>query len=407
MGIKVFSEIGKMKKVLLHFPSEELNNLTPKYLGDLLFDDIPWLPLAQKEHNAFAQVFKDHNIEVYYVENLIKQVIDSNKEIKQQFINDFINEANINSETLEEIAKNYLESLDTTELINKMISGIKRNDLTGSKNRTLTDYLSTNPFVINPMPNLYFTRDPMASLGEGVLINKMFYETRRRETIFVDYIFKFHPEFKKCNKYYDRNEKFNIEGGDVLVLNSKTIIIGASERTSSQAIEKLAKNLFYENKVSFDKILVFSMPKQRTFMHLDAIFTQVDYDKFAIHGGVGKELVVYEVSKQEGTNKKLQVKPLKGKLEEILESYIGKKITLIPCGGHDQVTADREQWSDGSNCLCIEPGVVIAYERNEITNSILEENGIKVIRIPSSELSRGRGGPRCMSMPLERELIEE
>ena len=406
-AINVFSEIGKLKTVLLNYPREELNNLTPKYLEDLLFDDIPWLPLAQKEHDAFAQAFKDNGVEVLYLVDLISEVISLDNSIRDEFIEAFIEQADINSDTLTKVVKDYLYSFsDNHLLIEKMIAGIKRTELPNYKNRTLTDYINNNAFVVNPMPNLYFTRDPFCSIGNGVSINKMYFETRRRETLFANFIFKYHPRFKDTPQYYSSTEKFNIEGGDVCVLNKETLIIGVSQRTSPQAIEKLAKNLFYKNETTFKQILVFTIPKMRTFMHLDTVFTQVDYNKFAIHGGIYNSLKVYEVTKSDRPNK-LKTKYLNGRLEEILSRYINKEVILIPCGAGDDISADREQWSDGSNFVCIKPGVVIAYERNTITNELLEKYGIKVIKIPSSELSRGRGGPRCMSMPIIREDIED
>ena len=255
------------------------------------------------------------------------------------------------------------------------------------------------------MPNLYFTRDPFAIIGNGVSLNKMYSVTRSRETIYGKYIFKYHPDYKDTSLYYDRTYPNNIEGGDILVLSDKVLLVGMSQRTNPNAIEKLAKNLFYNFDTKYEHILVFAIPKFRTFMHLDTVFTQVDYDKFTIHKECYNVLKLYEISKKE--NNKLRIEERKEKLEDVLESYIHKPITLIPCGGNDSVSADREQWSDGSNTIAIAPGEVIAYERNDITNKVLESYNIKVHTIPSSELSRGRGGPRCMCMPLLRENLKE
>ena len=196
----------------------------------------------------------------------------------------------------------------------------------------------------------------------------------------------------------------SIEGGDILVLNKKTFIIGCSQRTTPVAIENLAKNVFYNSDSGFENIVVLTIPQARTFMHLDTIFTQVDIDKFTIHTGCYDSLKIIEIHKAD--NNKLSVNEFNGELTDVLEKYIGKKVTLIPVGGDDSVSADREQWSDGSNTIALAPGKVIAYERNDITNNILRKNGIEVFEIPSSELSRGRGGPRCMCMPLEREDLE-
>ena len=404
--IKVFSEIGKLNKVLLHEPGEELENLTPKYLGELLFDDIPYLPLAKREHQAFADAFRKEGIEVVYLVDLISETLDMDIEIKKAFISQFIKEAKVTSDTLSQLLTDYLLSFDDTKLmIKKLISGIKKAELPGYEKRNLADFVGEYPFLTDPIPNLYFTRDPFASIGNGVSLNKMYSRTRSRETIFGEYIFKYHKDYKDTPLYYSRYENLNIEGGDILVLNDKVLLIGVSERTHPAAIEKLCKNLFYKNITSFEKVLAFTLPKMRTFMHLDTIFTQVDYDKFTIHHECYEMMRIFEINRDDSRPGKLKVTELNQKVDVILSNILGRKIIMIPCGGRDTVSADREQWSDGSNTICIRPGVVIAYERNYITNEVLKNYGIKVITIPSSELSRGRGGPRCMSMPLERSEI--
>ncbi|MBO4667632.1 MAG: arginine deiminase, partial [Bacilli bacterium] len=282
--VKVFSEIGKLKKVLLHRPGEELENLTPKYLDDLLFDDIPYLPLAQKEHDAYAEAFRKEGIEVVYLVDLVAEVLDISLDIKKEFISQFIKEAGVTSDTITGLLENYLLSFkDTKEMVLKIISGIKKKEVPGYEKRNLSDFVGDYPFVTDPIPNLYFTRDPFACIGSGVSLNKMYSITRRRETIFGEYIFKYHKDYKDTPLYYNRNELLNIEGGDILVLNDKVLMIGVSERTHPMAIEKLCKNIFYKNETSFEMVLAITLPKMRTFMHLDTIFTQVDYDKFTIH----------------------------------------------------------------------------------------------------------------------------
>ena len=405
--IKVNSEIGKLKVVLLHEPGEELHNLTPSKLDDLLFDDIPWLPLAKKEHQAFAKTFKDAGVKVVYLVDLMSEVLDLSKELKNQFIDQFINEANIHSNTLKEVTAEYLKSFNNSkELVLKTIAGIKKTDLPNHQIISLADHVEDYLFVADPMPNLYFQRDPFASIGGGVSLNKMYSVTRSRETIYASYIFKYHPEYKTTPLYYSRYEDVNIEGGDVMVLNNHVLVVGVSQRTCPEAVEKLAKNLFFNNDTDFDTVLAFTIPNARTFMHLDTVFTQVDKNKFTIHKGCYKQLKIFRITKDMNLDNKLKVVELPQKLEEVLESYVGMPVTLIPCGGEDAISADREQWSDGSNTIAIAPGEVIAYERNDITNAALIKNGIKVHIIPSSELSRGRGGPRCMCMPLVREELD-
>ena len=406
--IQVNSEIGRLKVVLLHEPGEELHNLTPSKLDDLLFDDIPWLPLAKKEHQAFAKTFIDAGVKVVYLVDLATEVISLSPQIKDEFIHQFVAEASIHSNTLKEITIEYLKAMtDNRQVVLKAIAGIKKTDLPNHQIKSLADHVDDYAFVTNPMPNLYFTRDPFASIGNGISLNKMFSVTRSRETIFGEFIFKYHPEYKNTPQYFSRYDEVNIEGGDIMVLNNHVLIVGISQRTCAEAIEKLAKNLLIENDTTFDTVLAFTIPNQRTFMHLDTVFTQVDKDKFTIHKGCYDKLKIYRLTKSLKDDHKVSVVELEQKLEEVLESYLNLPITLIPCGGDDVISSDREQWSDGSNNLAISPGEIIAYERNDITNAILINNGIKVHSIPSSELSRGRGGPRCMCMPLVREEIEE
>ena len=406
--IKVNSEIGRLKVVLLHEPGEELHNLTPSKLDDLLFDDIPWLPLAKKEHQAFAKTFTDAGVKVVYLVDLMVEVLNLSNDIRKQFIDQYIKEANIHSNTLREVATEYLKNIkDNRELVLKTIAGIKKKDIPSYRISTLTDHVVDYLFVTDPMPNLYFARDPFASIGEGVSLNKMYSVTRSRETIYGEYIFKYHPVYKTTPLYYSRYEDVNIEGGDIMVLNNHVLIVGVSQRTTPEAIEKLAKNLFFNSDTDFDTVLAFTIPQARTFMHLDTVFSQVDKNKFAVHKGCYDKLKIYRLTKDMNLDGKLKVLPLEQKLEEVLESYIGLPITLIPCGGDDAISADREQWSDGSNTIALAPGEVIAYERNDITNEALKKAGVKVHIIPSSELSRGRGGPRCMCMPLVREEVED
>lgn len=405
MAIRVTSEIKPLKKVLLHRPGCEIENLTPDTMERLLFDDIPYLEIAQAEHDEFAQILRDNGVEVVYLDKLMTEVIESSLEIREMFIKQFIEEAGIKNESRKEIVYNFLNNIkDANSLVRKTMAGIYKKELPESKGTKLVELVGDNyPFEADPMPNLYFTRDPFASIGNGVSLNKMYSVTRNRETIYADYIFKYHKDFKgKVEKFYDRDYDFHIEGGDILNLTEKVLAIGISQRTEADAIDKIADEIFFKsNNNEIETILAFNIPNNRAMMHLDTVFTQIDVDKFTIHPGMHEALQVFEINKVEDG---IKINEVNDELENILAKHLGvEKVTLIKCGGGDKVIGDREQWNDGSNTLCIKPGHVIVYSRNKITNQILQENGITTHIMASSELSRGRGGPRCMSMPLLRE----
>ena len=402
-GVNVKSEIAPLKKVLLHRPGNELLNLTPNTLGELLFDDIPFLPVAQEEHDAFAAALRDHGVEVVYLEDLMTEVLDDNPDVREQFLKQFIEEAGIRTDRYQKIIFDYLNDNypNSRDLVLKTMEGINLTELHTDKQNSLVDLVSeASKMVVAPMPNLYFTRDNFAMIGNGVSINRMYSVTRNRETIYGEYIFKYHPDFKDVPQYYSRYNTFHIEGGDILNINDKVLAIGISQRTEPDAIDAIAKNIFGDPTSPIETILAFNIPNSRAFMHLDTVFTQIDTDKFTIHPGIMGPLTVFEIT-AEGDG--IKVKEVNGTLESILETYVGHPVELIPCGGGDRIAAEREQWNDGSNTLAIAPGVVVVYERNDVTNKVLEERGVECIQIPSAELSRGRGGPRCMSMPIWRE----
>ena len=404
-GVNVKSEIGNLKKVILHRPGDELLNLTPNTLEELLFDDIPFLPVAQEEHDAFANILRGEGVEVVYLEDLMAEVLDAKPELRQQFLDQWIYEAGIRTDMYHDIITDYINSnyAGTKDMVMKTMAGINLQELPQKDTHLLVDMVSDRcKLVCAPMPNLYFTRDPFAMIGNGVSINRMYSVTRNRETIYGDYIFKYHPDFAGTPTYYDRNDTFHIEGGDILNINEHVLAIGISQRTEPDAIDAIAHNVFNDETSTIDTILAFNIPSSRAFMHLDTVFTQIDYDKFTIHPGIMGPLTVFEIT-AEGDG--IKVKEMSGKLEDILEKYVGNPVKLIPCGGGDRIAAEREQWNDGSNTLCVRPGTVVVYQRNNVTNDVLYKQGINCLEMPSAELSRGRGGPRCMSMPAWREAL--
>ncbi len=407
-SINVFSEIGELQTVMLKRPGPEIENLTPDIMERLLFDDIPHLSVIQKEHDQFADTLRENGVEVLYLEKLSAEAIDASG-TKEAFVKAMLDESNIQSENVYKALTDYLLAMDTLEMVETMMAGVRKKDVDVESNR-LADISDRHqyPFYMDPMPNLYFTRDPGAAIGHGLTVNNMLYAARKRETLFIETVMKHHPRFKNSGIeiWRDRNESTYMEGGDELVLNEKVLAIGISQRTEARAIEELALDLF-EKGSSFEKILAIKIPNVRAMMHLDTVFTMIDYDKFTIHPGILEldgsiDTYILEKSDEAGRVKITH----ETDLTKVLKEALGvDNIDLIQCGGGDAIAAPREQWNDGSNTLAIAPGVVVTYDRNHVSNALMREKGIKVIEIESSELSRGRGGPRCMSMPLVRKKV--
>ena len=402
-GLHNTSEIGRLKKVMLHRPGKELENLMPEYLERLLFDDIPYLKVAQAEHDAFAQCLRDNGAEVVYLRDLVEETL-AEPDVRRELTEQFLDEAGLENHRIREILQDYFAEMDSGALVDTMMAGVRKSDIRGFETGKLADYLSFRsdeyPFLIDPMPNLYFTRDPFATIGTGVSLHRMHTVTRNRETLFGKFIFQYHPVYKDAPKWYDRGETSSLEGGDILILSPEVLAVGISQRTEEDSIDKFAHTVLSISK-TFKKILAFNIPKSRSFMHLDTVFTMVDRDKFTVHPNILSEITVYVMELVDG---KVHIREEQGRLEDILKKHLElEQVTLIKCGSDSPIDAAREQWSDGSNTLAIAPGEVVVYERNYVTNRILEDNGITVHTIPCSELSRGRGGPRCMSMPFVRE----
>ena len=400
-GIHNFSEIGKLNKVLLHRPGKELEKLTPNNFERLLFDDIPYLKVAQEEHDRFAEVLKENGVEVcYYQQETAKALADI--EVRRNFVNEFVNMTKDFSESIREAVVEFLMAKEPEDLVATCIAGVFSDEIKASAGSLFDIVKSEDVFALDPMPNLYFTRDPGACVGNGINIHHMSTPARRRESLLLEYMTKYNRDFalEDTPMWYEIGGKYSIEGGDVLVLSKEIVAIGFSQRTTLAGIECFAENLLRNSE--FKKVLVFDIPKCRAFMHLDTVFTMVDYDKFTIHPEIEGPLGVYEITL--GADGQLKYNAMMDELANILALELKlPAVDLIRCGGGDLIAAQREQWNDGSNTLCIAPGTVVTYERNYVTNDLLDKRGIKVLSIPSAELSRGRGGPRCMSCPVNRD----
>lgn len=401
LAIHNYSEIGKLKKVLLHRLGREIEALVPANFERLLFDDIPYLRVAQQEHDIFAALLKKFGAEVvYYVDETEKALQDDR--VRRKFVEEFLTESNITSPGMRESLTEYLMGKTVRDMVEAVIAGIKKSDVEVSQIMGLADFIASSyPYFTDPMPNLYFTRDPGACLADGLSVHHMSTKARRREALLLRYMYQYNKDFapQGTNLWYDYDHEYSIEGGDVLVLSQDLVAIGLSERTTACGIERFAKNIL--NRSSFKKILVFDIPKTRAFMHLDTVFTMVDGDKFTIHPEIEGPLQIYAITPGKDG---IRFESLQEGLSKVLSRELRlPAVELIRCGGDDAIAAQREQWNDGSNTLAIAPGRVITYERNYVTNDLLDKKGIEVITMPSSELSRGRGGPRCMSCPVSRE----
>ncbi len=403
--ISNYSEIAPLKKVLMHRPGDEFLNLTPNTLERLLFDDIPYLKVAQQEHDAYANALRAEGVEVIYLVDLVAEAIENGgKSVRKKFLEQFITEAGVTSPKIMKHCYTFLNGIkDTKEMIRKCIAGIDISEL--KKLGSVSGFYSTRDtgrMIIDPIPNLYFQRDPMATVGHGATLHRMWSVTRTRESIFMQYVYEYHPFYDDVKLYYDRSEPYCIEGGDIQVLSPEVVAIGISQRTEPDAIADFAKRLFKDRSNKFKYVLAIDIPDERSFMHLDTVMTQVDVDKFAVQDAVMDISTVYEITAGKGGE--IEVVEIHQSLQKVLEKYLHlNKVELIKCGNGKRIDAEREQWSDGVNLLCVRPGVVMAYDRNYVTNATLKRHGIKVIEIPSSELSRGRGGSHCMTMAIARE----
>ncbi len=396
-GIHIYSEIKNLKKVLLHRPGKEIDNLTPGNKEAMLFDDLPDALLAGIEHDAFAEVLRTHGVETVYIENLLADLL-TNMDVRASFIQDFLVEGGIHAKNVAPLSEWLMDFSSSQELSDLLIAGIRNNKdipiklpIAPSRDQLL---------ILNPLSNLYFSRDAFSFIGKGVSLSRMYTKVRQRETLLGDYIFRYHPEYNNLPRHYDRNAPYPLEGGDILVLSEHVIAVGISERTNIKAIQLLAENILNEE-TGFKYVLAIKIPVKRAFMHLDTVLTMIDYDIFTIHPEIEDEINIFELSRVNG---EIKLKYMDENISLIFAKYLGlDSVSMIPCGGGDPIDAQREQWSDGSNTLAVAPGKVVVYSRNHVTNRIMEEAGVELLRVPSSELSRGRGGPRCMSMPIWRE----
>lgn len=403
--IHVYSEIGRLQLVMLHRPGQELENLEPAILNRMLIDDIPYLKIAQQEHDLFARTLQACGAKVVYLEDLLAASLTQSTD-REKFVTRLMTESGfMPDDPVHQALKEYLLALPVKKMISQIIAGVRKNQIKLAR-PTLADLAEdpTYPFYLDPMPNVYFTRDQQAAIGNGLTINRMTFRARRRESLFMQTIAAHHPAFVNANVpiWRQRSQHGRIEGGDELVLSSEVLAVGISQRTSARAITDLAQSLLGNS--SFKYILAIKIPHNHAMMHLDTVLTMINYEQFTVHPFILNQhgqIEIYVLSKDQ--NGEIAIKP-EHDLTKVLKHYLHlTELDLIPTGGGDRIDAPREQWNDGSNTLAVAPGEVITYDRNYVSNELLRRHGILVHEIRSSELSRGRGGPRCMSCPLRRE----
>lgn len=410
----VHNEIGRLRTVMLHRPGNELLNLSPVNLEPLLFDDIPYLAAAQSEHDTFARMLRDEGVEVLYLEDLLTEALDSAPDLRQRFTDEYCCESGLVGTCTSTAVRSVLDGISSTkDFVKKVICGIRRDELDLPKHGAmeLPDLVnashSGNPdLIVDPMPNLYFTRDDFTIIGCGASINHMSRTARKRETLLGRYVLTHHPKYKGTPLWYDRDVPHNLEGGDIINLGRDVVAIGISQRTSPAAIDHYAKTVFWDrHDAEVTKVYAFRIPHTRAMMHLDTVFTQLDETTFLYHPGIIDTLEIFRITPSAKTGTTI-VRRLDKTVDKVLAEALGtESVRLIQCGGSDPIAASREQWNDGSNTLAVSPGRIFVYQRNSVTNEILYKAGYDLLEIPSAELSRGRGGPHCMSMPFVRDDI--